>query len=117
MTTTAALELACDKLRAAQRILLTSHRRPDGDGTGSIAASSIVTDNGTFDISATTAGASITTLSGSGIVTLGSQTLTLTATRAGLPPAGPQTPAIVQQEVDRCKISFSAPPTGCRCPG
>jgi bifunctional oligoribonuclease and PAP phosphatase NrnA len=28
---------ACDMLRAAQRILLTSHRRPDGDGTGSMA--------------------------------------------------------------------------------
>jgi phosphoesterase RecJ-like protein len=32
-----ALERACDKLRAANRILLTSHRRPDGDGTGSMA--------------------------------------------------------------------------------
>jgi phosphoesterase RecJ-like protein len=38
VTTTAALERACDTLRAAQRILLTSHRRPDGDGTGSMAA-------------------------------------------------------------------------------
>ena len=28
---------ACDKLRSAERILLTSHRRPDGDGTGSMA--------------------------------------------------------------------------------
>ena len=27
---------ACDRLRDAQRILLTSHRRPDGDGTGSM---------------------------------------------------------------------------------
>ena len=35
-------------------------------------------DNGTFDISATTAGASIKNLSGAGMVTLGSQTLTLT---------------------------------------
>jgi len=32
-----ALERACDKLRSAKRILLTSHRRPDGDGTGSMA--------------------------------------------------------------------------------
>lgn len=31
-----ALSQACDKLRDAQRILLTSHRRPDGDGTGSM---------------------------------------------------------------------------------
>src|SRR5208282_944124 len=36
-------------------------------------------DDGTFDISATTAGASIKTLSGTGDVTLGSETLTLTA--------------------------------------
>jgi phosphoesterase RecJ-like protein len=33
----AALERACQKLRDSQRILLTSHRRPDGDGTGSMA--------------------------------------------------------------------------------
>ncbi|HTR50920.1 MAG TPA: DHH family phosphoesterase [Kofleriaceae bacterium] len=33
----AALERACDVMRAAKRILLTSHRRPDGDGTGSMA--------------------------------------------------------------------------------
>lgn len=32
-----ALARACDVLRRAQRILLTSHRRPDGDGTGSMA--------------------------------------------------------------------------------
>jgi phosphoesterase RecJ-like protein len=32
----AALERACAVLRAARRILLTSHRRPDGDGTGSM---------------------------------------------------------------------------------
>ena len=31
-----ALELACTKLRSAKRVLLTSHRRPDGDGTGSM---------------------------------------------------------------------------------
>ncbi len=31
-----ALEKACDVLRDAQRVLLTSHRRPDGDGTGSM---------------------------------------------------------------------------------
>ena len=33
----AALARACDVLRKAERILLTSHRRPDGDGTGSMA--------------------------------------------------------------------------------
>jgi phosphoesterase RecJ-like protein len=32
-----ALAKACDVLRNAERILLTSHRRPDGDGTGSMA--------------------------------------------------------------------------------
>jgi autotransporter-associated beta strand protein len=47
-------------------------------GAGSIAASSGVVANGTFDISGTTSGASIQTLSGSGIVTLGARTLTLT---------------------------------------
>jgi fibronectin-binding autotransporter adhesin len=48
-------------------------------GTGSIASSSGVADAGTFNISATTSGASIATLSGTGAVTLGAQTLTLTA--------------------------------------
>ena len=47
-------------------------------GAGSIANSSGVIDNATFDISATTAGAAIKNLSGAGIVTLGSRTLTLT---------------------------------------
>ena len=46
-------------------------------GSGSIASSSGVANNGTFDISATTAGASITTLSGNGTVSLGGQALTL----------------------------------------
>lgn len=32
-----ALARACEVLRKAERILLTSHRRPDGDGTGSMA--------------------------------------------------------------------------------
>ncbi|HET9623390.1 MAG TPA: DHH family phosphoesterase, partial [Kofleriaceae bacterium] len=32
-----ALDRACDVLRRAERVLLTSHRRPDGDGTGSMA--------------------------------------------------------------------------------
>jgi bifunctional oligoribonuclease and PAP phosphatase NrnA len=32
-----ALLRACELLRRAERILLTSHRRPDGDGTGSMA--------------------------------------------------------------------------------
>jgi autotransporter-associated beta strand protein len=47
-------------------------------GTGSIADSSNVIDNGIFDIAGTTAGASITTLSGDGVVSLGAQRLTLT---------------------------------------
>jgi autotransporter-associated beta strand protein len=47
-------------------------------GAGSIGNSSGVIDNGTFDISATTAGTSIKNLSGAGLVTLGNQTLTLT---------------------------------------
>lgn len=49
-------------------------------GTGSIAASSqvVVGAGGMFDISQTTAGASIQSLSGSGLVGLGSQTLTVT---------------------------------------
>ena len=33
-----ALLRACEQLRKAERILLTSHRRPDGDGSGSMAA-------------------------------------------------------------------------------
>ncbi len=37
MSTAEALERACERLRAAKRVLLTSHRRPDGDGTGSMA--------------------------------------------------------------------------------
>lgn len=48
-------------------------------GAGSIAASSGVRNNGVFDISGTAAGASIRTLSGSGVVATGAQTLTLTA--------------------------------------
>lgn len=48
-------------------------------GLGSIAASNGVVDDGAFDISATTAGASITTLSGGGTVVLGGRTLTLTS--------------------------------------
>ena len=47
-------------------------------GTGSIADSVDPTVNGTFDISGTTGGTSVTSLSGSGTVVLGSQTLTLT---------------------------------------
>jgi autotransporter-associated beta strand protein len=47
-------------------------------GSGSIAASSGVAANGTFDISQTASGASITSVSGSGVVALGAQTLTLT---------------------------------------
>ena len=37
MSVEEALNSACEKLRASQRVLLTSHRRPDGDGTGSMA--------------------------------------------------------------------------------
>ena len=47
-------------------------------GAGGIGSSSGVADNGAFDISGTSSGASITTLSGSGTVALGAQTLTLT---------------------------------------
>ncbi|HUO90593.1 MAG TPA: autotransporter domain-containing protein, partial [Rhizomicrobium sp.] len=47
-------------------------------GGGSIAASSVVTDNGIFDISGTAAGTSIQSLAGSGGVSVGAQTLTLT---------------------------------------
>ncbi|WP_229412799.1 hypothetical protein, partial [Massilia sp. Root335] len=47
-------------------------------GSGGIALSSGVNDNGIFDISATDNGAQIQTLSGSGTVLLGGQTLTLT---------------------------------------
>jgi autotransporter-associated beta strand protein len=47
------------------------------NGNGSIAASTGVTDNATFDISGTTSGASIASLSGNGTVNLGTKTLTL----------------------------------------
>lgn len=47
-------------------------------GAGSIAQSSVVVDADLFDISQTTAGASIRDLSGAGIVKLGGQTLTIT---------------------------------------
>ncbi|MFO1023544.1 MAG: autotransporter domain-containing protein [Acetobacteraceae bacterium] len=48
-------------------------------GSGSIAASSGVTANGTFDISGTMAGATIQSLAGGGTVALGSQSLTVAA--------------------------------------
>lgn len=48
-------------------------------GTGSIATSSGLLDDGTFDISGTSAGARIASLGGSGTVMLGGQTLTLTS--------------------------------------
>lgn len=48
-------------------------------GNGSIASSSGLHNDGVFDIAATTAGASIKSLSGSGVVDLGAQTLTLTS--------------------------------------
>jgi hypothetical protein len=47
-------------------------------GSGSIALSSGVANNGVFDIAATDNGAEVRTLSGSGAVLLGGQTLTLT---------------------------------------
>jgi fibronectin-binding autotransporter adhesin len=47
-------------------------------GTGSVASSSDVIANGTFDISNTTNGASIMSLDGSGNVSLGAQSLSLT---------------------------------------
>ncbi|MCJ2064377.1 Hint domain-containing protein [Methylobacterium sp. J-088] len=47
-------------------------------GSGSIANSSGIANAGTFDISGTTAGASVSTLSGAGGTTLGAQTLTVT---------------------------------------
>ncbi|GAA0575860.1 autotransporter-associated beta strand repeat-containing protein [Rhizomicrobium electricum] len=55
---------------ASQKLVLS--------GTGSIAQSAGVVANGVFDIALTSAGASITTLTGNGSVTLGAQTLTLT---------------------------------------
>ena len=48
-------------------------------GVGSIADSSGLTDNGTFDISGATAGATISSLAGSGLVALGGKTLKLSA--------------------------------------
>jgi fibronectin-binding autotransporter adhesin len=47
-------------------------------GTGSLPLSSGILDNGVFDISGTTTSPQITTLSGSGSVVLGSQTLIIT---------------------------------------
>lgn len=47
-------------------------------GSGSIAASSGLLDNGLFDISGTTSGAQIKNLTGSGTVALGTRTLTIT---------------------------------------
>ncbi len=46
-------------------------------GAGTIASSSGLADNGTFDISGLSSGTSIASLSGSGAVTLGANTLTL----------------------------------------
>ncbi|MCO6419964.1 autotransporter-associated beta strand repeat-containing protein, partial [Siccirubricoccus sp. KC 17139] len=47
-------------------------------GNGSIAQSSAITADGSFDISSTNAGAAVQTLAGSGTVRLGAQTLTVT---------------------------------------
>lgn len=47
-------------------------------GIGSIANSSVVADNGIFDISGTSGGASITRLTGSGLASLGARVLTIT---------------------------------------
>jgi len=46
-------------------------------GTGSIAASSVVTNNGTFDISAASSGATVKAISGGGSVALGNKSLTI----------------------------------------
>ncbi|NGM21242.1 hypothetical protein G3576_14550 [Roseomonas stagni] len=48
-------------------------------GTGSVAEASVVDVAGTFGIGSTSAGASITTLTGAGSVALGARTLTVTA--------------------------------------
>ena len=50
---------------------------------GNIAASSGLTANGTFDISGTTAGATVTNLAGTGTVALGSWTLTVANANGG----------------------------------
>src|SRR5690606_9037931 len=47
-------------------------------GAGSIAASSVVHNDGTLDIAATAAGAAVRSLAGTGTVALGDRTLTLT---------------------------------------
>jgi autotransporter-associated beta strand protein len=52
-------------------------------GSGSIAASSGVADNGTFDISGLSSGTTIAELSGAGGVTLGGNTLTIGAISGG----------------------------------
>ena len=75
-------------------------------GAGSIADVRGVADAGTFDISLTTAGASITTLSGAGDVTLGAKTLTLTA--------GDDTFSGVITGIGRARPSMAPPPR--RCP-
>jgi len=46
-------------------------------GTGNISESAGIVNNGTFDISGTTDGTSVTTMSGNGAIELGSKTLTL----------------------------------------
>ncbi|HEX4178675.1 MAG TPA: autotransporter-associated beta strand repeat-containing protein, partial [Rhizomicrobium sp.] len=46
-------------------------------GSGSISSSASLTDDGTFDISQTTSGASIKQITGTGTVVLGAQTLTI----------------------------------------
>jgi autotransporter-associated beta strand protein len=48
-------------------------------GSGTLASSSGITANGTLDISQTTSGVSLVSLSGSGSVALGGQTLTITS--------------------------------------
>jgi len=47
-------------------------------GSGAIAASNGVVENGTLDISATTVGATVNALTGSGVVVLGTKSLTIT---------------------------------------
>ena len=42
MSVDAALAACAETLKNAQRVLLTSHRRPDGDGTGSMVALAVM---------------------------------------------------------------------------
>ena len=62
---------------------IAAHSTLELSGSGSIAASSGLLNNGIFDIAATSNGAEVQSLSGSGAVLLGDQTLTLTNAHEG----------------------------------